>query len=294
MAYDKKWQGPNPGCLIILIDQSASMEEPFGGTQVGGGMKKCDMVASVLNRLLNGFILQNTAGGVVKSRVDVAVLGYGADQIKSALAGSLAGKDFVSLPELHDNPAGTEIIMKKEVDETGNLFEIPINIPKWVEPIADGSTPMKAAFDRARDLADQWTRNHMESYPPVVINITDGMATDVVDTSNPVELFSAADAIKAVQTADGSTLMYTCHLTDRTYRSVEFPGSESDLPDDPFAKVLYKLTSEVPQSGHVVYENLAGTKLPSSARGFIFNGDAGAVVQMFRVGTTAAAVDFRR
>ncbi|MCL5958496.1 MAG: VWA domain-containing protein, partial [Chloroflexi bacterium] len=60
MQHRKKWSSRDPGCLIILLDQSGSMSKEFGGTELGEGKKKCDMVAAVLNRVLDEFIRSNT------------------------------------------------------------------------------------------------------------------------------------------------------------------------------------------------------------------------------------------
>lgn len=47
--YEKQWGSTHPGLLIVLLDQSSSMNDPFGASQLLGGKKKCDVVATVLN-----------------------------------------------------------------------------------------------------------------------------------------------------------------------------------------------------------------------------------------------------
>src|SRR6266705_3655894 len=58
--YLRPWGGAHPGCLIFLLDQSGSMSDPFGPGQAGGGKRKCDMVATILNSFLNELIVNNT------------------------------------------------------------------------------------------------------------------------------------------------------------------------------------------------------------------------------------------
>ncbi|HYU75228.1 MAG TPA: hypothetical protein VEL31_21375, partial [Ktedonobacteraceae bacterium] len=58
--YSQAWSASRSGCLILLLDQSGSMSDPFGLQQAGAGRRKCDMVATVLNGFLNELIVTNT------------------------------------------------------------------------------------------------------------------------------------------------------------------------------------------------------------------------------------------
>src|ERR1700736_599154 len=139
--YSQAWSASRPGCLILLLDQSGSMSDPFGFAQAGAGRRKCDMVATVLNGFLNELIVTNTivqkdGSSMVKPRADVAVIGYEGDFVGSILGGALRGRDFVSLAELQTNPIDIERRVKKEVDDTGDVIEIPVQFPVWVRPAA--------------------------------------------------------------------------------------------------------------------------------------------------------------
>jgi len=192
------------------------------------------------------------------------------------------------LPELSNDPLRIDMRIRKEVDDTGNIVEIPVHFPIWAEPIASGGTPMCAALQRAQELASQWAQGHADNYPPVVINVTDGMATDVKDTSNPVELIQAAGNLKQVRTNDGETLLFNCHVTDKSDSPVEFPVNEAGIPNDPFARMLFSVSSVIPDTALQNIQNATGTALPQGSRGFIFNGDAGSVRQMFQFMTIQA------
>src|SRR4051812_42841082 len=54
-SYSAQITRRNPACLIFLLDQSGSMEEPIAG---GGGQKKKDMVTDAINRLLYNTVLR--------------------------------------------------------------------------------------------------------------------------------------------------------------------------------------------------------------------------------------------
>lgn len=281
MPYEKQWGSTHPGCLIILLDQSGSMDDPFGGTQLGAGKKKKDMVATVLNNLLHEFIKSNTVGTTIKPRADVAVLGYSGNSVTSALSGSLAGKSFITLKDLNDNPLRIDPRTKKEMDDTGNIIEVPVYFPVWVESVASGGTPMCAALGKAKELAEQWVSAHPENYPPVVINVTDGAATD----GDPI---TPAKELLSVRTSDGETLLFNCHITEKPDPTVEFPVSDSGLPNDQFAKPLFDMTSVIPETAIKNIAGATGTTLAIGSRGFVFNGDAASVRQMFIFATVGA------
>jgi len=285
MSYNMNWQSDCPGCLVILLDQSGSMDDAFGGNQLGSGKKKCDQVATVLNGLLNEIISANreiSEGGIrIKPRAEIAVIGYSGSGVGSALASPLDQQTIVTLPELQDNILEVETRMRKEMDDTGNIIEVPVFFPIWVLAKAAGGTPMVAAIQQATEIIRQWAYDHPDNYPPVVVNVTDGEATDVADANNPVELIAAADALKSVATRDGNALLFNCHITDKASIEIQFPGSEALLPNDRIARSLFAISSPVPESGRQNILATTGTTLAPEARGFIYNGDAGAVRQMF-------------
>src|ERR1700693_2824927 len=99
-SYRQSWGGSNPGCLILLLDQSGSMSDHFGSAQAGAGRRKCDMVATVLNGFLNEFIVAHTVAQrdgttEVRPRAEVTVLGYEGISVEPVLQGNLAGRTFV-------------------------------------------------------------------------------------------------------------------------------------------------------------------------------------------------------
>jgi hypothetical protein len=284
--YTKQWGGPHPGCIIFLLDQSGSMVAPFGAGQPNRGERKCDMVAAVLNGFLQELILTNTlvrpdATTEVRPRADIAVIGYEGGNINSALGGSLSYQPFVSLPELQADPVKIERFENKEIDpRTGMEVQRTIEVPIWVRPKAGGGTPMCAALQRAKELASQWVASHPDNYPPVVINVTDGQSTD----GDPTQL---ASELRQISTSDGQTLLFNVHITETKSMPVYYPASESDLMGDKFARLLFSMSSEIPESIHGMLAQ-SGTFLQPGARGMIFNGDATSVRQMFQFGTLAA------
>lgn len=133
---------------------------------------------------------------------------------------------------------------------------------------------MCAALNRAYDVASQWVMNHPDNYPPVIINLTDGMSTD----GDPS---SIAQQITQIATSDGNALLFNIHITGINASPVLYPASESEVPNDQYARLLYKMSSVIPETSRVLLESLLGSSVPSGARGMIFNGDASSIRLMF-------------
>jgi hypothetical protein len=237
------------------------------------------MVATVLNGFLNELIVTNTIAQkdgtiTVRPRADVAVLGYEGSSVGPILGGALRGRDFVTLPELQMNPLTIERRVKKEIDEIGMEVEIPVQFPIWVKPMAGGGTPMCAALRQAHSLALQWSMSHPDSYPPVIINVSDGMGNDG-------DIVDAARELSDISTNDGQTLLFNVHITDINSAPVAYPSSESELPNDRYAKKLFTVSSLIPETSRLLLQSLLGRSVFPGSRGLIFNGDAASVRQMF-------------
>ncbi len=278
-TYSRDWGSGQPGCMIFLLDQSGSMGENFGQMQAGKGRRKCDMVATILNSFLNELVTTNTLpkpDGTpdVRPRADICVLGYEGSSAVPILTGALAGMDFVTLGDLQVNPADIEMRKRKDVDDTGMEIEVQIPFPIWVRPKAGGGTPMCAALRRAGELAAQWAMNYQNSYPPVIINVSDGAATD----GDPTKI---AQQIAQVSTVDGQALLFNVHITNLSDPPVAYPLSENELPKNKYAQQMLTMSSVIPETSRALLETLLGREVPSGARGLIFNGDATSVRLMF-------------
>jgi hypothetical protein len=279
MSYTQSLSSENPGYIIIMIDQSGSMSSNFGGTSGGSKAQEC---AKAVNRVLREIGLTCTAGQVIKNRCDISVLSYGAsgNQAKSAFAGNLASKPVVTMQELVNNCLRVDTVKMKVSDGAGGLVEVDEQFPIWIDPIASGTTPMAAAFEMAYTLVDSWTKSHQASFPPIVINITDG-APD-----SPSDAQVAASKLSNLGTSDGTTLILNAHISEGKAARVELPSSPTELPPgDGNAKFLFDISSELPpvmfeRAGAVGYQNLA-----PGARGFVYNADAETMIRLLDVGT---------
>ena len=75
MAYTAEINRHRPGCLFFLIDQSTSMNLPFGGD---GDASRAEQLTEAINRLLQELVVRCTKSQEegVRPYFDVGVFGY--------------------------------------------------------------------------------------------------------------------------------------------------------------------------------------------------------------------------
>ena len=271
MAYTAEVSRANPSAFVFLIDQSKSMEEPFGG---GQGKRKADGVSDAINRLLQNLVIKCAKGEGINDYYVIGVIGYGG-KVQPAFGGPLAGKFLVPISEVANNPARVEERTKKVDDGAGGLVDQTIKFPVWLEPIMDNGTPMGEAFKMAHQLLQTWIANHPDSYPPIVINITDGEYNN-----DPTK---EAQELTGLSTSDGATLLFNCHISGHASAPIVFPNTDAGLPDD-WARKLFELSSLLPQS---MSDSAIGEGFPIGvdAKGFAFNADLVDLIRFLDIGT---------
>lgn len=248
------------------------MENPLPGAQ---GLRKADGVADAINRLLQNLVIKCARGEGVRNFYEVAVIGYG-EAVDHAFSGPLSGRQLVPLSDIATQPARIEERRRVSGNGNGTKTEHLVKFPIWFDPRAKGVTPMGEAIQSTVDLLTPWIASHRRSYPPIVINISDGAATD----TGPVP---QARALRNLATDDGEVLFFNCHISDQPTQPVVFPANDAELPDD-FARTLFEVTSPLP-------ENLAeqaraeGMNLAADARGFAFNADLTELIRFLDLGT---------
>jgi hypothetical protein len=273
--YSAEISRANPTCFVFLIDQSASMQDLIGS---GEGQRKCDVVADALNRLLFELGIKCAKEEGVRDYFYVSVIGYGIN-VAPALAGPLAGRELVPLSEIAASPARLEARTKKIPDGAGGLVDQEVKFPVWVDPVANGGTPMSGALSRAQSIVSNWLIDHPGCFPPVVLNLTDGESTDG-DPSFP------AEGVRQLASSDGAVLLFNLHVSSDASPEISFPDNESVLVNQ-FARVLFNLSSTLPD-GMRTYTQQQGIPVSDGTRGFVFNADVTSIVQFLDIGTRAS------
>lgn len=272
MPYTAEISRNNPSCLLFLIDQSGSMQDPFGGGE--STRKKADGVADAINHLLQNLVIKCAKSEGIRDYYYVGVIGYG-DQVGPAFSGALAGKELAPVSEIANSPRIEERTKKIE-DGAGGLVDQTIKFPIWFDAVANGGTPMCRALTRAQGIISGWLGQHPDCFPPIVINLTDGESTD----GDPTNL---ADGIKSLKSNDGNVLLFNVHLSSQRATPVEFPDSEAGLPDQ-FAQLLFRISSPLPDYMRSIAQQ-EGIPVSDGTRGFVFNGDMVSVITFLSIGT---------
>ncbi|MGV8991271.1 MAG: hypothetical protein ACOH1Q_07690 [Thiobacillus sp.] len=274
MSYTAEISRSNPTALLFLVDQSGSMDDKMSSDR-----SKAQQVADVLNRTLATLITRCTKAEGTRNYFDIGVIGYGANGSYNGFQGSLGSSVLHPISDIEASPLRVEERQKKMDDGAGGLVEQSIKFPVWFEPHASGGTPMCQAITKAAEELVAWCDSHPNCYPPTVLHITDGESTD----GDPEEL---ATQLRQIQTGDGSVLMFNLHVSTSGASPVEFPASETGLPDA-YAKTLFRMSSPLPD--HLIrFAQEKGFKVSMESRGFMFNADAVQIVDFFDIGTRAS------
>ncbi len=275
MPYAAEISRHQPGCLLFLIDQSASMNLPFG---CNGDGSRAQRLTSALNRLLQEMVVRCTKSQDegVRAYFDVGVFGYGSEAFGPVLGGALAGRPLVSVRDVAEHPLRLETALQQVPDGRGGVLEAEVRHPVWFELDALGKTPMCEALRQAQAILAPWVEAHPRSLPPLVFNVTDGEATDG-DPGEP------ARAVRALATEDGHALLFNVHISSSAEAPVCYPASADGLPDA-FARQLFEMSSVLPEPFRDRFSE-EGYHVEPAARAFVFNAGIADVVQCLDIGT---------
>lgn len=275
VSYTAEISRATPTCFVLVVDQSASMEDTIGGEV---RQKKSEVVADAINRLLFELTLRCAKEEGVRDYFHIAVLGYGG-AVKSAFSGPLSGRDLVPISEIAESPARLEERSKKVPDGAGGLVEQQVKFPIWLDAQSGGGTPMVQALTRAEALVSSWVDQHPAGFPPVVLHLTDGESTD----GDPTEI---ATKLRSQLTTDGNVLLFNLHVSDKGGNPISFPASEESLPDQ-FSRLLFGMSSLLPSQMRAQAGN-QGHRVEEGSKGFVYNADVAGIVQFLEIGTRAS------
>jgi len=272
MPYSAEINRTNPTCFVFLVDQSSSMLEPFGGQP---DKQKSEGVADAINRLLQNLTLKCAKADGIRDYFHVGVIGYGG-RVSFALGGDLAKQQLVPISLVATKPLRVEQRTRKVDDGAGGILEQKFKFPVWFEPTAGGRTPMCQAITTATQVLTEFIARFPTCFPPLVLNISDGKATD----GSP-EL--PAQNLRKLTSTDGNVLFFNAHISSSPVRPIEFPATEGELPD-PEARLLFRMSSVLPPSLQKA-ATTEGFRVEPTTRGFVFNADLVSVIRCLDIGT---------
>lgn len=278
MSYKALISVANPQSIVIMVDQSGSMSEAISWN--GKVTTKAAAVADVLNTTIAELLARCTQYGEYLPYFEISVLGYGGAGVKPLLG---IDRGFVSPAFLaHSAIRVTEINNVRSLPD-GRQITTHFKQKIWIEPLAEGSTPMCAAFQYAFDLLapNVLMRQNQNCFPPMVINITDGEITDAsIDL-----LKQTADKIKALATLDGNVLLLNVHISANSLESYLFPNAlNCPVNDCENARNLFELSSVMPDIFNNEIQNVSVSLKPY--RGFAYNVSVVDLMRMLNISSS--------
>lgn len=251
-------------CLIIyLLDQSGSMAENFGYDET-----KAIKLAESINEIIfeTGLKCVDSSGNL-KNRFELSVVGYGSTSqtVEPAWEGNLKDSWVVPISEVFTNSIG---------EENG--------VPIWVRPKSGLDTPMTSAFENAYNICEAWINwgNHNECHPPIIINISDGEATDSGPSDN--KLINIVNNLKSLNTKYGNVNIFNIHISSAGGDSILFPTSLNTSNRQ--ANLLFELSTELNYSMVEKAKN-NGYNTSNGSKGYIYNGSAKNLIDFLNIGS---------
>ncbi len=279
--YEQRISRKYPGCVIFLLDRSDSMKRPWEGNRT-----LAEGAAQALNDVLRELCIEGRKErGVVYHYFDIGIFGYGlrpvagGEGVESAFSGNLSGYALAPLPELNDNPVAVREISSIDLGTT-------VLAPVWVEPMYGFRTPMCEAMSVAGQYAFDWARSNPDSFPPIIINITDGIVTD--DPFDGASLEEWAHRLTTIETKDGHSLLFNIFLSPDVGNQRMLPTTDSGLP--PPGPQLFQISSALPQP-MIANASHAGIAVDPGARGFAFNASLRMLSDFLKMGTNVGVHD---
>lgn len=271
MPYQQRIDRAHPALVLMVLDQSSSMSAALAGSTT----EKERVLADAVNRIVYELVLRcvkNAAEGP-RHYYDLGLIGYGppnehtGGEAGPAWSGALEGRTVVSSVEAAHNPRRVVSVS----DGRGSQVRSPV----WYEPASAGTTPMCEALHLAGETTAEWIRRHPDSFPPVLIHVTDGASTD----GDPRVW---GERIQQLATTDGNVLLLNLSLSEDKNPS-RFPADRRTLRARA-ARELFDMSSVLPPF-MLAAARASGLDVPAGGRGFVNNADIAAVVTFFQIGT---------
>lgn len=259
--YELPLTSGNPGLILILIDQSWSMTQDFGGES------KAIKAARAINSIIDELGLTCEEGEEIKDRFYLGVIGYG-NTVDKILGGKIS--------KVIKNP-----------------LKVENYTPIWILPKSTGKTPLAQAINIAyEEIILPFVAAQPDCFPPVVINITDGDPDD--REINYAKTREAAERLKKVEIKDGKLLLFNAHISGFNNSEIIFPSSKETLigvnPEEiKYAELLFDISSELPPV-MVKRAQKIGLSPDSKSRGLVYNAKAATLIKLLNIGTLVTEV----
>ena len=282
--YTQEITRQHRAAIVIAIDQSCSM----GGRMMlnGWNLSKAEVVSMVTGRLIDELILRSHRDGEYRHYYDIALLGYSGEEVYSLLGGDVGFYPITTL-------AGREVRRTRYTLNYKTMlcgrqpFEEQVSL--WVEPRAQGATPMYRMVATVTKLVKDWCEKeaNRESFPPIVINITDGEASD----ASCEVLRIAANNLKNTGTQDGNTIFANIHISsDTSHTPILFPNIYEVPLEIRHAHLIMDMSSVMPEPFHPYIRESRSSFSQPPYNPMGYNASKSELVAMLNIGTRSLKV----
>lgn len=270
--------------IVIAIDQSSSMS---GSMEVeGDDWSKSEIVSVVVGCLVDELIMRCRRDGGYRHYYDIAILGYSEDRVYSLLGESV---EFVSVLTLAERGARRTSYKLTYNTVNRGKWTFCEEFVVWVEPKAQGATPMYRMINEATKLVEGWCaeEENRDSFPPIVINVTDGEASD----ASYDMLRNASARLKSTGTTDGNTLFINIHITSNDpSEQVIFP-TFSEVPlSIRYAQLLRDMSSVMPEQFNQYIGECRGDFATPPFIAMSYNASISELISMLQIGTRSSTI----
>lgn len=264
--------------FLLLLDRSGSMRERvvFDGREV---TKAC-AVAETANRFLFELTERARRSDGVRDYYDVAVLSYSGDSVESLLTDRC---EFIPVSELARRPADVSIWSREHLLPDGHHTIVTTSTPCHILPKAEGRTPMFEAMTEAYDMLRRWCDEprNAASFPPVVLNITDGEFSDCGEE----ELADISHSIRSLGTDDGNVLLLNIHIASGSGEPMIFPSESEICLGGRNAEIMARCSSRMPDSFGAVISRYRGRSAEPPFVGMSYNAPITEVLNIINIGS---------
>lgn len=276
--YSKNVERNFPGFIGFMEDTSGSMAENWAGL----GISKAQGTTDIMNATIYEMSGVCSKPDGVRNYFHWSKVTFGQN-----IEVGFNNQEIVSMKELWDNPIKKEKRKKKESDGVGGVIEVEVDFPIWVEPEANGLTPMREALGRAIEVTKKFIADHPDSYPPMWILVSDGAPTNLSGGIDDFDqILALANQLKELKTSDGNVLLFCGHVSSVVANTILFPKTPEGL--DQYGQLLFKMASVLPESMVKLGQN-SGYPLENGSVGMIVRGDFGALKALIDIGTKSMA-----
>ena len=268
--------------FVLVLDRSGSMQERI---RLGRMNITCaEAVTLMANALITELIYRCQRTDALRNYYDIAIVGYSNDEVELLLD----KQGFISIEQLKQMaPERSNVAFEEELPD-GSSAMVTHSITEWIKPKAEGTTPMYEAMLRVRDLVGKWCAepDNRESFPPIVINITDGESSDCDDR----ELCDICSQIRRQSTADGNTLLLNIHISaNNTIPSMVFPMAEELVAADHYARTLAECSSIMPEAFNESIQQIKGAGATPPFIGMGYNASIIELLSIINIGSRSVS-----